>query len=120
LQHPPGWRSHLYRQAGHDPIFAAIDTHRNLCAMHQRMFEAMGDGPYEREEADRLFAVVRAACGALAALVATVPTTNAGRRALVVYADRLLDLHDADYRVLSGFRDDVRASRAATARALTV
>jgi hypothetical protein len=50
----------LTPSADADPIFAAIDMHRNTTLTFDRMFQAAGDGPYELHKAERLHAAIMA------------------------------------------------------------
>jgi hypothetical protein len=60
-----------------DPIFAAIDTHRNTT-----IHPLEGDGPYEPGQVEKFVETTVAKSRAALALIATAPTTRAGLRAL--------------------------------------
>jgi hypothetical protein len=65
-----------------DPIYSAIDTHRNLAKVCDLTYAAAGGAPYTLEEGEKIVATVRAEAVAARALIQTAPTTPAGLWAL--------------------------------------
>src|SRR4029077_13356504 len=65
-----------------DPIYSAIDAHRNMAKVCDLTYAAAGGAPYTLEEGEKIVATVRAEAVAARALIETAPTTPAGLLAL--------------------------------------
>ena len=94
-----------------DPTFAVIEAHRQVV----RVLDEAGHGPFERDRADLLCAIVEVA--GLKKLSETVPTTSAGHSEMVGYIDEIVERDGYGYRA-SAYHSELMDRRAASAAAL--
>jgi hypothetical protein len=91
--------------AGADPIFAAIEKHRQI----EAAYVAACNEPIQQTSEDRVFELCHRSSAALVALVALTPTTLAGCAALLRY----LEAHEEAYDRAAMLDDHNHAKEAA-------